>query len=285
MAKMIVVVLGILIAALLVFMLVSWIAEMVFNHKVDQEVDAFFNEMEKGDNTVITEADIEALPGCIQKWLKNAMVIGQEKVFSARLKQKGVMRTKQESPWMPFQAEQYFRTDEPGFIWKAKMKAAPMFNIVARDQYVDGHGNMLIKMLALKTISDATGKEMDQGTLLRYLAELQWFPAGALSPVIQWEEIDSNSAKATMRYQGVAASALYQFNSQGELVYFEAERYGEFDGRFSLETWSGVSHEYKVMDGVKIPTKGEVTWKLKTGDFTWLKWEITEIEYNIPDKY
>jgi GTP cyclohydrolase I len=34
-----------------------------------------------------------------------------------------------------------------------------------------------------------------------------------------------------------------------------------------------------------IPTKGEVTWKLDTGDFNWFNFEITEIEYNNYWKY
>jgi hypothetical protein len=29
-----------------------------------------------------------------------------------------------------------------------------------------------------------------------------------------------------------------------------------------------------------MPVKSEVTWKLKSGDYTWYKLEITEIEYN-----
>jgi len=36
----------------------------------------------------------------------------------------------------------------------------------------------------------------------------------------------------------------------------------------------------KEMQVICIPTQSEVTWKLKTGNFSWLKLEITEIDYH-----
>jgi len=57
------------------------------------------------------------------------------------------------------------------------------------------------------TIADATGDEIDQGTLVRYLNEMMWFPTAYLNDYIQWEPIDSGSAKATISWQGLSASA------------------------------------------------------------------------------
>jgi hypothetical protein len=34
------------------------------------------------------------------------------------------------------------------------------------------------------------------------------------------------------------------------------------------------------MDGVEIPTRGEVVWNLDAGDFTFFRWEILDIETN-----
>lgn len=192
---------------------------------------------------------------------------------------------KEGQSWMPVEAEQYFTIDEPGFIWKAKIKAAPLFHIVGRDKYYEGKGNMLIKILSLITVADARGKEMDQGTLLRYLVETVWFPTAALSSYIKWEEIDSNSAKAAMSYRGVTASGVFMFNENGEVINFVAERYMALNGRYVMETWSTPMKDYKEFDGIRIPTKGEIIWKLKTGDFNWFQFEITEIEYNKPVVY
>jgi len=133
----------------------------------------------------------------------------------------------------------------------------------------------------LKTVADARGKEMDQGSMVRFLAETVWIPTAALSNYITWEGIDANSAKATMSYGGVTASGVFNFNDRGEVIDFVAPRYGDFDGQYSMETWKILLENYKEFDGVRVPAKGEVIWKLKTGDFKWYQFEVLDIEYNI----
>jgi hypothetical protein len=207
-------------------------------------------------------------------------MVGKEWISTVRLKQKAVMRSDPNGAWMRSEAEQYFTADKPGFIWKAWVEAFPLVRIVARDKYENGSGNMLIKLMALFTIADSKGKEMDQGTMLRYLAEVGWFPSAALCDHIKWEPIDSLSARATMAYGSVTASGIYRFNESGDVVNFEAQRYGEFNGKFSLETWSIATTGWKTFEGIRIAASSEVTWKLKSGDFTWLRLELTDVQYN-----
>ncbi|WP_066636427.1 DUF6544 family protein [Desulfolucanica intricata] len=263
---------------------VSLAAGYLFNQNIKKEVKAFFSNVEKNGDT-IQKDDLAGLPLCVQNWLKNSQIIGKERISTVRLKQKTMMRLKEGQRWMPAEVEQYFKTEEPGFIWKAKVKAAPLVTFTGRDMYYEGSGHMLIKLLSLIPVADAKGKEIDQGTLLRYLAESVWFPTAALSSYITWEEINANSAKATMSYGEVTASGIFTFNEKGEVVNFSAKRYGDFDGKYILETWSVLMKDYKQFEGYKIPTKGEVIWKLKSGDFSWYRFEITEIEYNTPVVY
>ncbi|KUO49818.1 MAG: hypothetical protein APF76_00815 [Desulfitibacter sp. BRH_c19] len=270
----------IIIAVLLVlFIAGSFIAKFLFNQSVEKEVEDFFSKVEnKGE--IVTKGDIVGLPQNVQKWLECSGIIGKERITAVRLKQKADMRLEKDKSWMPVQAEQYFTSEEPGFIWKANIKAAPLIHIVGRDKYEGGKGNMLIKVLSLFTVADSEGKETDQGTLLRYLAETIWFPSAALNEYLTWEEIDADNAKATMTYGEITASGVFTFNDKGEVINFEAERYGEFDGETRLETWSIPVREYKEFEGIRVPTKGDVTWKLDTGDFNWYNFEVTEIEYN-----
>lgn len=281
MRKVTLFILIILVIILFLILTVSLIANALFDQKVEKEVsELFITDISKKET--VSKADLEGLPLCVQKWLESSQVIGKERIRTVRLKQKGLLRTKEGQPWMPTEAEQYFTIDNPGFIWQAKIKAAPLLYIVGRDKYYKGKGNMLIKFLSLITVVDAKGKELDQGALLRYLAETMWFPSAALSNYIKWEEIDSNSAKATMSYGGVTASGVFVFNEKQEVINFVAQRYMEIDGQYSLETWSPLVKEYNDFNGIKVPSKVEVIWKLKTGDFKWFQLEITDIEYNKP---
>lgn len=256
-----------------------------FDRMVRNEVTALLEPTSGAAPEIVTRDMLRGLPPVVQNWLEQSNVVGSKKVHTVRLKQKGTMRTKPNGSWLPFEAEQYFTIGKPAFIWKAAIHAAPFIDIVGRDKYSDGKGNMLIKLLSLKTIADSKGDEMNQGTLLRYLAEVCWFPAAALSDYLTWEALDSNSARVTMSYAGVSASGVYRFNAQGQLVGFEAQRYGEFDGKYSLEPWSIVMKAQKPFNGVTLPYASEVTWKLKTGDYTWLRLEITDLEYDTPEMY
>ena len=283
MSKIILVLIGIVILFVL-FIVGSYIARFVFYQNIEKEVEEIFSKVEN-KNEIVTKEDVERLPKNVQKWLQYSGVIGKKRITAVRLKQKAEMRLAEVKAWMPVQAEQYFTSQEPSFIWKANIKAAPFIHISGRDKYENGKGNMLIKVLSLFTVADSKGKEIDQGTLLRYLAETIWFPSAALNEYLTWEEIDEQNAKATMTYGDITASGVFTFNSEGEVVKFEAERYGVFDGEIRLETWSIPVRDYKQFEGIKIPTKGNVTWKLDTGDFNWFNFEVTEIEYNRPLPY
>lgn len=282
MRKVTLFILSILAIILFLILVVSFIAKILFDQKVGKEVGELFITGIENKNATVSKADLEGLPFCVQKWLESSQVIGKERIKTVRLKQKGLLRTKEGQPWMPTGAEQYFTIDKPGFVWLAKIKAAPLLYIVGRDKYYEGKGNMLIKFLSLITVVDAKGNELDQGALLRYLAEMMWFPSAALSNYIKWEEIDSNSAKATMSYGGVTASGIFLFNEKHEIINFVAQRYMEGNGQYNLETWSPLVKEYKDFNGIKIPSKVEVIWKLKTGDLKWFQLEIIDIEYNKP---
>lgn len=260
------------------------VAQSLFKRSVKAEVEELYSTVEM-NGEMVSEEQIEGLPESVQRWFKRSGIIGKEKVMSVRLKQRAEMRLEPGSKWMPVQAEQYFISEDPGFIWDARIKAAPFVHIAGRDKYHNGRGSMLIKPMSLFTLADSKGEEIDQGTLLRYLAETMWFPSALLNPYIEWEAIDDTNARASMTYKGVSASGDFTINEKGEVTLFEAERYGDFDGEFRMEIWSIPVSEYRVFQGIRVPTRGEITWKLAEGDFNWFNFEVTDIEYNEPNVY
>lgn len=282
--KILVIILSVLLLIVLVFTVVTSIAKIQFKQMVSREITQFYEGI-KTTQGVVQPSDIEGMPLPVQKWLKQSNSIGRERIISTRTKQDITLRLKQDQAWMKGQVEQYFRIDDPGFIWYADIQMAPLFHISGRDQYIDGHGHMLIKALSLLTVADGQGKEIDQGTLLRYLAEIMWSPSAALNEYITWEAINDTSAKATMSYKGVTASGIFTFNEQGEVLSFEAERYGEFDGEYRLETWTCVIQDHQEFNGINVPSQGDLIWKLDSGDFHWYHFVVRELEYNNPSRY
>ena len=286
MRRMVLIGLGSIAIILLLTLGISHAANHKFNQQVEAEVKNLFAPYQGiTKSSRIEQADLEGLPPTVQRWLTFSQVVGKESISTARSKHSAVLQLKRDQGWMRAESEQYNTIEQPGFIWKAKITAAPFIHIVGRDKYVDGRGNMLIKALSLATVADSRGEEIDQGSLLRYLAEIVWMPTAALSDYIQWEEIDDFNAKATMSYGGISAWGIFTINEQGEVIAFEAERYGEFNGQYSMEVWSIALSQYREFSGIKIPTIGEVTWKLADGDFNWYNFELIEMEYNVPKFY
>ncbi len=260
-------------------------ADWNFNRMVKKEVSSLLALPERS-SVEIRIGNFEKLPTVVQKWLTYSGVKGNTDIHTVRLRQKGSMKTAPDGKWMDFTAVQYFNADEPSFNWQTKVDMFPMIYLTGRDKFENGQGSMLIKLLSVKNVvSPIPSATLDQGTMLRYLAEICWFPSAALHESITWEAIDSSSALATMNYKGISVSGIFYFNELSEVTAFEAMRYGEFNGRMSLEKWHIDIKGYKTFSGINLPYKFEVSWKLRTGDFTWLKLELTDLEYNLREMY
>lgn len=264
---------------LLIGVLPAW-AGWNFDRMVRREIRDLLPLSASVNAGPVTKEMLGGLPLCVQNWLTQSGVVGKPRVSSVHLKQKGLMRTKPGADGMPCAAEQYFNVEQPGFIWTVALRMPPGLPVVGRDKYAGGKGNMLIKAFSLIPFVNGKGDKIDQGTLLRFLGEIVWFPSAALSSYIRWEEIDSGSAKATMEYKSVKASGIFKFDEQGNFISMNAGRYMGSGDAATLEHWYIPASEWREMNGVRIPVKGEVIWKLKDGDFSYYQWEITEVEYN-----
>lgn len=270
-----------LIILLLVGFVTSFTAQYLFARMMKNEVkQELFRDVQKEQARIVTEEDLEFLPTPVQKWLRNAGVVDKEMAQTLRLKQKGTLRTEAKGSWMPFTADEYFNFQDPGFIWFSKIQAAPLFHIGGRDKYFAGRGNMLIKVMSLVKVADGKGAAIDQGSLVRYLAELVWSPSAVLYDYVKWESIDDQSARAIMEYKGVMVEGTFYFDKDGNPVWFSAPRFMEADGDYSMEQWEITVGDYQEYDGILLPSTATVTWKLDEGDFTWLHLELADLEYN-----
>jgi hypothetical protein len=216
----------------------------------------------------------------VQQYLRYSHVVGKDPIRTVRLKQQGFMKQRPSQRWLPLVAEQYFKTNPPALLWHGTMRPFPLVSISATDRFSDGHGNMLVKLWSFITLGDAHGPEMDQSELQRYLGEMVWFPTAWLSNAMQWQGIDAHSVKATLREPDVTASAVLHFNERGQLTHLTAERYMEDHGKYRLAPWSVQIQEYQEAVGMRIPTRVKVIWHLASGDFSWFRCKITEVEYN-----
>jgi len=271
---------------IIVLAAVPAMAAMYFNTMVNKEVQTMFARVAYTSNYVITNDRLTDLPPVVKKWLTHSGVVGKQSINIIRLKQKGLLKLKPDAKWIPFKACEYFTVEDPAFVWKAEVSMMPLITLYARDMLKDGEGALLIKAVALVPVAKGSNSDkINSATVIRYLSEICWFPAAALSNYIKWETVDSRSAKATMSYKGHTVSGIFTFNEAGDLISFMANRYYGSGEDATLEKWLITVTGYKEFSGIRIPYKNTVTWKLKTGDFTWADIEVTEMEFNKPVLY
>ena len=238
------------------------------------------------EQRIVTEESVASLPPVIRKWLTRSNVVGKESIRTARLHQTGEMRPSKEGKWMPFRADQWITSARPGFLWQVRVIAGPGMVIYGMDNYAEGRGRMLMKVLALYAAVDARGPELDQGAMIRYLSEIIWVPSTALSPCLQWRQVDSSTAEATMSYGGITATGRFTFDANGDPTGFTAKRYFYRESGSTLEDWviRSPAEGFREFDGVRIPSRSTVSWALKDGEYTWLKLEVTDLRINKTDQ-
>ncbi len=249
------------------------------------EALALLQQGEQAHPVLITEAHLLGLPEVVQRYLRYSQVVGKETIRTVRLKQIGKMRQSAQQPWMNLDAEEYYSVNPPGFLWVGTMRKGGLPLVRARDRYRDGKGNMQIKLGTLFTIANATGEEMNQGSMTRYLSEMIWFPTAFLEPNVSFEPVDQTSVKVTLTDLGKQVTATMYFDDKGRLTDFVAPRYREVSGKYELETWSTPITEYGEYEGLKLPVKGKAVWKLKEGDLEYIDVVITDLEYNVTTSY
>lgn len=233
-------------------------------------------------SAIVDDAALDRLPAPVATWLRRAEVIGKPLVRTARLQQAATMRTKPEGRWMPVRAEQWFNAEKPGFVWLADVTAGPGFHIAGRDSLLGARGRMSIKALSCFPIADATGPEIDQGALVRYLAEIIWLPSAALRGGIQWTANDARSATATLAAGETSAEVHFEFNTAGDPERIRARRYYTRPDGVALEPWRVDldPDSFDTLNGIRIPTRATVTWELETGPFQWYRVEVEHAHWN-----
>ena len=148
----------------------------------------------------------------------------------------------------------------------------------ARDTYAEGEGRLLVKVASPWPAVDASGAQMDQTAMMRYLNEMIWFPAAILAANISFEAVDDSSARVTLTDHGRTATGTLFFDNEGRVAGFVAQRYQTADAS-SPETWSTPVTGYGEFEGLRLPVRGTAIYKLSGGGIEYIEVTITELHY------
>ena len=190
-------VVGAVLALVCVLLVVFLFGNRHFRRSSEREVKRRFTQAEAGQGQVVSEAMLANLPESVQRYLRYSGVVGQSIPRTIRLQQTGRFRIGSDQPWMTIEANEYYTTEEPSFLWDATFRLYGLPILRVRDSYADGHGRMLGTVGGLIPVVNGRGEGIDQGSMLRYLQEIVWFPAAFLNEPIVFAPIDDNRAAIT----------------------------------------------------------------------------------------
>lgn len=195
------------------------------------------------------------------------------------LRQVGEMRFAPARPWMPFEAEQWFEGSGIDFRWQARVRMGPLVRARVIDSFEHGRGFLVARVFGVIPVARARGPETDLGEAMRGLAELPWRPfAFRNGPPLAWEAHGSNRLGARFDDGRTRVAVEFEVDEDGCVRGMSVPKRPRGMGKTTVETpWSGRFSEYRVFDGLRVPTAGEVWWSLPEGPFTYWRGRVREL--------
>jgi hypothetical protein len=228
--------------------------------------------------TGLPEAKAATYPAPVARY--RALAVGDRApVHALTLHHHGTFRMSPTAKPRSIHGAQVFTADPPGFVWTGRIEVFPGVWVEARDMAVGGRGSMRVLLDDTLVLLDAHGPILDQGSALRLLAEMPWYPTSLFDArSVSWSAIDATHARATLhggdRHDDV--SAVFEFGPDGLPQRMTAER---FNGEGVLLPWGGEYRDYRAVSGMLVPFEAEVSWELPSGPCPYAHWLVDSVEY------
>lgn len=226
---------------------------------------------------------VEDLPDPVRRWLEQVLPAEGRRIRSMRMEQDGVFNLGGgEQQWRSFRAQQRVVTEPPGFLWDAAISMLPALPVRVHDAYIGGEGILHATLAGTLTVaSPPRGRQAAEAELLRFLAEAPWCPTVLLpSERVSWRGVDDREAEVRLSDGDIEVSMRYRFGTDGLVESVRADARGRtVAGRLVATPWEGLWWNYARMDGVLIPTSGEVRWILEEGPMPYWQGRVSSISY------
>lgn len=250
-----------------------------FGGQISADVERLRSGARPPSASPVTAARLAALPPAAQRYFAHAGVVAGTAIPRlVTLHQKGRIRSSLEADWMTLEAEEAYSTSPPAFVWRAWFPTPMMPIALGRDEYLDGEGSILMKLLALVPVADEHGDELRAAGLMRFLNEMTWFPAAFLGDNVTITAVDDTSFGVALTDRGLTAQATMIVDADGRLLNFRATRFNT--GTRTMETWETPMTAEASFEGLTLPSVGSAVWKLAAGDLDYIELTVTDIRYD-----
>lgn len=191
-----------------------------------------------------------------------------------RLRQRGAIKMDAKRGWLPFRAEQTIDALGLGFRWTARAALGHVLPVRALDAFEGGRGTFRIRVAGVRVV-DASGPTVDQAEFVRFLSEVPWCPVLFGSPALAWDR-DGDRLRVAADVGTARMRFAMDVDGEGRVLGGEAMRPRDTPAGAVPTPWRIKVTDYKELGGMRIPTRGEATWVLPDGPFTYIRVEVVE---------
>lgn len=169
--------------------------------------------------------------------------------------------------WQRFRARQSIDVRACSFRWEAKVRMAPLVHVRVVDTFVAGRGLLDARLWRLFRLARAEGPEIDQGELLRYLAELPWCPHALLANEdLTLRAKGKDTLLVCTPFAGKELEMRLTVDEQGDVTAARTDARGRYEAGLLVDhPWGGTFHDHEAIDGLRVPRRCRVFWYLADG--------------------
>ncbi len=220
----------------------------------------------------------ESLPDPVRRYMRAAIPIpsAAPDVAAVHITHGGSFRTSPGGRWLPISAEEWHTLAEPGFVWRARFSPMPFIRLSVTDSLVAGRGYGVLEAAGRLPVATQSGPEIDQSSAARWLMEAVWFPLAYLGPCIQWDGVDTTSARVTLTSIPNVSVLMHFDHATGLPSAVECERYMNKTRR----PFRGTCALYRNCAGILVPTILKGSWLLPDGEFAFADFELHDLTWN-----
>jgi hypothetical protein len=257
------------------------IAALVMRRRFAKHLDAIDAELRKPATMATDRSDLPAEVLALAARL-GARVGGQPDF--AVFEQSGQMWQQPGEDPMNFCARQTVRVDAPGFLWRAVTDLPK--SIIVADYFIGGIGGLEVRLLGIFPFAHMVGgTSVNQGEVLRYLAELPLNPDAILANrALDWTVVDPKSIKVATGLGASRGVVTFVLDDDGLIVIASAPSriYLSENGPIA-RPWHGRFWDYRRAEGRLIPMQAEVAWSLDAGEFVY--WRGSNFNWHQPSAW
>lgn len=230
---------------------------------------------------IVTDADVEALPAPVARWMRRVGVVGKPRVHNFVVDMHAQLNRGPGEPWMETPVLQVSFVPEPTrlFLLRTRMKGLPVTGLHA---YTHDGARMQIRVAGVVNMVDESGDAFTRAETVTMLNDVCIMAPGALlDGRFEWQAVSDTSATVTFTNGPHRVAATLYFTPDGDLVDFAS------DDRHALpddgERWTTPLRAHRDLNGLWLPTEGDAVWHYADKP-AWLygRFTILRIRYNVP---